>query len=138
MNTTADNQNPLFQSFEKKAEKLIENNEKTAQLLDEAMLKLDSIGKGPVDEVWDHLLLFVQMMRDWATGKYRNMPIGSVIMIVASLVYFCSKKKKFPKFILGLGHIDDLAIISFTFRQIQNDVDKYIVWRNIRDINSSI
>ncbi len=138
MHMSAENQNRLYQSFEKKAEKIIDNNEKTSKLLDEALFKVENISKGPVDEVWDHVILFVELMKDWITGKYRNMPIGSIIMIVATLLYFCSKKKRIPKFILGMGYIDDIAMISFTFRQIQTDIDKYLVWRNIRDINSSI
>ncbi len=127
-----------YDSFEKKAEKIINNTEKTNKLINDAMEKVEMISKGPVEEVWDSLLLFFELMRDWLKGNYKNVPFGSIIMILASIIYFLTPFDIIPDFFLGLGYIDDLSIISYTFRQLQNDIDKYQVWKSVRDISNSL
>ena len=127
-----------YTRFEKKAEEIIVNNEKTSKLIDDAIAKVERISQGPVEEVWAHLLIFVDLLKDWLKGNYKNVPFGSLIMITASIIYFLSPFDIIPDFIIGLGYIDDLSIISYTFRQIQCDIDKYQVWRSVRDINSAI
>lgn len=127
-----------YESFEKKAEKIITNADKTSKLINDAMEKVNKISKGPVEEIWDNLLVFFDLMSDWLKGNYRNIPIGSIIMIVASIIYFLTPFDIIPDFIVGLGYIDDMSIISYTFRQIQTDIDKYQVWRSVKDISNSL
>lgn len=127
-----------YESFEKKAEKIITNADKTSKLINDAMEKVNKISKGPVEEIWDNLLVFFDLMSDWLKGNYRNVPIGSIIMIVASIIYFLTPFDIIPDFIVGLGYIDDMSIISYTFRQIQTDIDKYQVWRSVKDISNSL
>ena len=127
-----------YESFEKKAEKKITNADKTSKLINDAMEKVNKISKGPVEEIWDNLLVFFDLMSDWLKGNYRNVPIGSIIMIVASIIYFLTPFDIIPDFIVGLGYIDDMSIISYTFRQIQTDIDKYQVWRSVKDISNSL
>jgi uncharacterized membrane protein YkvA (DUF1232 family) len=127
-----------YETFEKKAEKIITNADKTSKLINDAMEKVNKISKGPVEEIWDNLLVFFDLMSDWLKGNYRNVPIGSIIMIVASIIYFLTPFDIIPDFIVGLGYIDDMSIISYTFRQIQTDIDKYQVWRSVKDISNSL
>lgn len=127
-----------YEAFEKKAEKIITNADKTSKLINDAMEKVNKISKGPVEEIWDNLLVFFDLMSDWLKGNYRNVPIGSIIMIVASIIYFLTPFDIIPDFIVGLGYIDDMSIISYTFRQIQTDIDKYQVWRSVKDISNSL
>lgn len=127
-----------YDSFEKKAEKIISNTEKTKKLLDDAITKVNQISTGPVEEVWGSMLIFIDLISDWLKGNYRNIPLGSIIMVVASMVYFLAPFDIIPDFIIGLGYIDDMAILSYTFKQIQSDIDKYLVWKSIRDIGDNI
>ncbi len=125
-------------TFEKKAEKIINNVEQTHKLINDAMEKANRVTDGPAEEVWANFLVFFDLMRDWVTGKYKNIPGGSIIMIVASLLYFLSPFDIVPDFIPGLGYIDDLAVVSYTFRQIQADIDKYLVWKSVKGIEDTL
>lgn len=127
-----------YDSFEEKAEKIISNTEKTSKLIKEAMDKVNKISKGPVEEVWASLLIFFDLLTDWLKGNYKNVPLGSIIMMVASIIYFLTPFDIIPDFIIGLGYIDDMAVISYTFRQIQTDIDKYLVWKSIKEISNTI
>ena len=138
MNFEEKYQEKYYDKFEKKAEKIIENTERTTQLINEAMEKVKKVSKGPVEDVWENLLIFFDLLRDWLKGNYKNVPLGSVIMITASIIYFLTPFDIIPDFIIGLGYLDDLSIISYTFKQIQADIDRYLVWKSVKDINSSL
>lgn len=127
-----------YDTFEEKAEKIISNTEKTSKLINDAMEKVNKISKGPVEEVWGSLIIFFNLITDWLKGNYKNVPLGSLIMILASIIYFLTPFDIIPDFIVGLGYIDDMAVISYTFRQLQTDIDKYLVWKSIKDIGSTI
>ncbi|NCC81388.1 MAG: DUF1232 domain-containing protein [Clostridia bacterium] len=127
-----------YDSFEKKAEKIISSTEKTSQLINDAMEKATKISNGPVDDIWANLQVFFDLMKDWIKGNYKNVPLGSIIMITASIIYFLTPFDIIPDFIIGLGYIDDLSIISYTFKQIQNDIDKYQIWKSVRELGNSL
>ena len=59
-------------------------------------------------------------------------------MVTASIIYFLTPFDIIPDFIVGLGFIDDLSIISYTFRQVQTDIDKYQVWRSVRELGNNL
>lgn len=124
--------------FERKAEKIIDNVEYTHKLINEAMEKADRVTGGPAEDVWANLLLFFDLIKDWVTGRYKNIPGGSIIMILASVLYFLSPFDIIPDFIPGLGYIDDLAVVSYTFKQIQADIDKYLVWKSVKGIEDTL
>lgn len=117
-----------FHKSTQAAEKIIEDKEKTQETLNKAMNKAEKL-RGPLEKVWHNLVLMFQVLGDWCTGKYTKIPVGSILAIVAALLYFISPIDVIPDFIPGIGYIDDVFVIGIVVAQITIDLEKYDKWR---------
>ena len=125
-----------FKRFEEKAKKYIENPNEINGLLKKALHKANN-KKGSLTEVWDKLQLFIELIKAWSKGDYHDISKKTVIMIVATVIYFVSPIDLVPDFIVGLGIFDDVALIGFTAKQISTELDRFKTWKDNRyiDIN---
>ena len=59
------------------------------------------------------------MLKDFFTKKYTEVPVGTITAIAGSLLYVLSPIDIIPDFILGVGYIDDAAIITLRSAKLQ-------------------
>jgi uncharacterized membrane protein YkvA (DUF1232 family) len=114
--------------YETVAKDYFEQPEKTKDLIEQASKKAAD-KKGKLQEVWDHLHLLFDLVTAWRKGEYRKIPKGSILMIIATIIYFVSPIDFVPDFLVGLGILDDAAVIGFTLKQISSDLDKFKLWQ---------
>jgi uncharacterized membrane protein YkvA (DUF1232 family) len=114
--------------YESAAKDYLEQPEKTKELIERASKKAAD-KKGKLHEVWDHLHLLFDLITAWRKGEYRKIPKGSILMIIATIIYFVSPIDLVPDFLVGLGILDDAAVIGFTLKQISSDLDKFKLWK---------
>ena len=74
----------------------------------------------------------VRLVRAYANGSYRQISAQALLTIVAALVYFVSPIDLIPDFILGLGLIDDAAVLAWTIKACAADLASFIAWENGR------
>ncbi|MBN2531737.1 MAG: DUF1232 domain-containing protein [Spirochaetales bacterium] len=113
---------------EKKAEKLLEN----AQGFDRILIKIDlKISKTIqfLQEVIEDLKLLFELVKDVVRQKYKEIPVGSVIIVTGALLYFLTPLDIAPDFIPVIGFTDDVSVILLVIKQIQTDLDNYKKWR---------
>lgn len=72
---------------------------------------------------WDNVQLIFGQIKDWAAGEYKDIPIGSIILIIIDLLYFVSPIDLVPDFI---GIIDDTVVLVLFIKQVMSDLDKYL------------
>ena len=113
--------------FRSKAEEYTKDPDKLKQVLEQAVQKATQ--NGPLDKIWDSLQLLFGLVRDWVSGAYREVPKGSVVAIVAGLLYLVSPIDVIPDFIPVLGLLDDLFVLTLVLRQVNADLEKYRAWR---------
>ena len=111
-----------------KAKAYVGNTEKSTELLDEADKK-STKNRRALDDVWEPLQLLFSMFRSYAKKEYTEIPTRSILAIIATILYFVTPLDVIPDIILGLGFADDAAVIAFTVKQVQNDLEKYKLWR---------
>lgn len=126
-----------YKRYEKKAKKYLNNPKKTESLLNRALLKANR-KKNSLTDVWEKLQLLISLLRSWSKGEYRKIPVRSIIMVIATIIYFVSPLDFIPDFILGFGFLDDAAVIGFTLKQISKDLDKYQAWKQDQHENQLI
>jgi uncharacterized membrane protein YkvA (DUF1232 family) len=120
--------------FESKAKKYLQDPAKTEELIYQAEKKAIN-KKGALTDVWDKLQLLFDFVHSWRKGEYRDIPTRSVVMILATIIYFISPVDIVPDFIIGFGIVDDAAVIGYTLKQISTDLEKYRIWKLTKDAN---
>lgn len=111
--------------FGEKAKEYSKDKKKTKKLLDEAIKK--AINKESLKEIWDNLQLLFGLVKDWLSGDYKDVPIGSIIAIIIGLLYFVSPIDFVPDFLPG-GLVDDALVLGLIIKQVKSDLDKYKEW----------
>lgn len=74
------------------------------------------------------LKLFLRMLKAYASGQYREVPVNTIIKIAGAVVYFVMVVDFIPDFIPVLGFTDDLAVIIWVYNSIDDQLDKYKEW----------
>lgn len=115
----------IKKKYGNKAEEYSKDKKKAQEVLKEAVKKANK--KGPLEEIWEDLQLLFGIVRDWISGKYREVPIGSIIAILIGLLYFVSPIDLIPDFLPG-GFIDDAAVLGLVIKQVKGDLEKYKDW----------
>ena len=110
-----------------KAADYLKDREKLTGLLDQATLKANG-KKGRLKDVWASLMSFFRLLRAYANGSYRQISLPSLVMIVASLIYFVSPIDLIPDFIFGLGLIDDATLLAWTIKTCASDIAAFMDW----------
>lgn len=112
-----------------KAADYLRNRDKLSGLIDKASLKATG-KKGRLKNVWGSLLGFFRLIRAYANGSYRQISTQSLLMIVASVVYFVSPIDLIPDFILGFGLIDDATVLAWTIKACASDLASFLAWED--------
>ena len=84
---------------------------------------------GLLARLFQNLRLLVSLIRDYWKGTYRDVSAKSIVIFVASLVYLVSPIDLIPDYIIGLGQIDDAAILGLSLYFMEKDLLKYKEWK---------
>ena len=118
----------FYKKNETKAMEILKDKNKVSKLLEEAMNKAKANRIGPIDEIWSKLQIVFSLLKDWISGEYKQIPMGSLMILVVGLIYFITPIDILPDLIPG-GFVDDVVIFGFLFKQISADIDAYRSWK---------
>lgn len=79
--------------------------------------------------VWEDVKTTFQMLRDYASGKYRDVQWTTIASITFALMYLISPADMVPDAIPIAGLLDDAAVLSFAFSQLKEPIRKYRNWK---------
>lgn len=116
-----------YEKAKSKAEEYAKDPEKLNDLIDNASKKA-SAKKGPLDAIWGQLMACFRLIRAYAKGTYREIPWYSLVMLVASVIYFVMPIDLIPDFIVGLGLVDDATLLGWTVQTFSSDIDAFTEW----------
>lgn len=109
------------------AEEMISDGDKVERLLQRMENKLKKIPR--VGDILAILPIFISLIRSYITKEYEDIPIGSVIAILSTIIYVASPIDIIPDFIPGAGYLDDAAVVAACISLVKSDVDEYVAWR---------
>ena len=75
-----------------------------------------------------NISLFVRVIESYSSGKYTYVPWKSIALIVAGILYFTYPMDLIPDFIPVAGIIDDVALIAWIYKSVQEDIEKFLEW----------
>jgi len=120
----------LKKKYGGKAKDYANDKEKTKKLLEDAVEKSNTIGKsGPFEQLQEKLKLLFEVVKYWVNGSYKEIPTGSIILIIIGLLYFVSPVDLIPDFLPG-GFVDDAFVLGLIIKQVSSDLDKFKMWKS--------
>ena len=115
----------FFKSATRKAGKYAGGGLAVLELLREALTKAKDVAgnenKGVGQILLDKITTLSRMVKCYFSGEYRIIPWGSIVKIIAVLIYFISPIDVIPDFLPLVGFTDDLAITMWLFSSLKTD-----------------
>lgn len=121
-----------FKNALRKAVGVAANPVKIADLIASVTSKMSDMdqNKERVSDFFQKVRTFLQMLRAYISGDYREIPWKSLLMIIGSLIYFMMPIDILPDFIPVLGLADDISIIFLVFKSINKDIEAFHIYEN--------
>ncbi len=113
----------------KKAKGYFDNPQKTEGLLTKAILKAKN-NKGTLGDTWEKLQLFFDLVQAYSKGEYRKVSPTTILTIIGAILYFVSPLDVVPDFIVGLGILDDAAVIGLTLKKLSAEIEEFKKWKS--------
>ena len=76
--------------------------------------------------------LFFSMLKDFFTKKYTEVPVGTIMAIVGSLLYVLAPIDIIPDFLPLVGYLDDGGIVTLCMNFVKNDLEKYKEFKGLK------
>jgi uncharacterized membrane protein YkvA (DUF1232 family) len=118
-----------LQRLTRTAEALLKQPNRLREKLVNARKKLGQTDSGQLQGIKSQLTELIEFSQDMLRGNYQAIDVKTPVMVVAAILYFLLPIDSIPDFILGLGYLDDVTVITFVFRQLSNELEKYRAWR---------
>ena len=85
---------------------------------------------GLIARLFRNLKLLLPLIKDYWKGTYRDVSIKSIVIFLAALAYIISPLDLIPDYIVGLGQIDDAALLGLSLLFLEKELLKYQAWRD--------
>ena len=85
---------------------------------------------GLLARIFQNFKLLLPLIRDYWKGTYRDVSIKSIVILLVGLAYIISPIDIIPDYIIGLGQIDDVAILGISLYFLEKDLIKYKEWKD--------
>lgn len=111
-----------------RAEKVTEADIQYVQEHEEE-IKSRFLGRGPLGQFVEEVFLAIALVKDYATGDYRKIPYWGIGAIVLMLLYVVNPIDLIPDFLIGIGQIDDLIVVTLCLILVRQEIADYKAWR---------
>ncbi|OLS62017.1 YkvA family protein [Pseudomonas putida] len=86
--------------------------------------------KGPrLGQLKEDVRLLQALCAAWWRGEYRAVSPKALVTIVAGLLYFVSPLDAIPDWLLGVGFLDDIAVLGWVLKTVSDELDAFRAWR---------
>ena len=129
-----------FGRYKSRAARLLKSPDQVLALSTRAAHKLAGTGGRPsarFQTVREDLGLLVAMLRAWVNGDYRNISTHSIVAIAAAVLYFVVPFDLIPDFIVGIGLVDDAAVIAYVVGLLRHEIADFQQWRSKNPVEKS-
>jgi uncharacterized membrane protein YkvA (DUF1232 family) len=119
----------FYKSSMNKAGKISSNAQSILGVLKRTLSKTKELGRGGVfDLIIVKIVLLGRLLKSYADGSYRHISTKNLITIIAGLLYFISPIDLIPDFLPMIGFMDDIALLTYIVRGLDEELEKFELW----------
>ena len=125
-----------FQGALQKAKSILGDKERMGKVLQRTQEKMTNMPgvKKEMNSFLDKVRTFIRMIKAYISGSYKDIPVRSILLMIAGLVYFITPLDFLPDFIPGIGMIDDVGVVLAVFNSVADDVSKFRLYEQEREL----
>ena len=125
--------NIRWKKWKDKANRLIDDKPRLKQLAEQAYDKGKGSKSSILNEVRDDLFTLIRLVKAWASGEYKVIPLKSLSLAVLGMIYFLSPFDAMPDAIPFFGFLDDIRVLQWVFASIKEDLRLFKTWEKNRE-----
>lgn len=81
------------------------------------------------DQLFEEFKLLWQLLIDYKSGKYRDVPWKFIAAVGFSFAYLIWPIDVIPDFIPIVGYIDDVAVFGLVLAGFKSEIETYKIWK---------
>lgn len=120
----------------KKAEKILDDEDKLGNFLDRLEYKLNKVPVG--GNILSMIPVMIAMLRSYFKKEYKDVPLGTLIALISALLYWLAPADVIPDVLPVVGYVDDATVIAACLKLINDDLKEYKTWREKNKKNDKI
>ncbi|MCB1837116.1 MAG: DUF1232 domain-containing protein [Alcanivoracaceae bacterium] len=117
----------LLQRAERQAEEALATPARVNRISARAREKAERY-RGRLGDAFGEIQAITRLLTAWAQGRYRVVPMRTLVALLGALLYFLMPLDAVPDFILALGMLDDAAIIARVIQIFRDDLKAFRQW----------
>lgn len=82
----------------------------------------------PMDGVREDLGVLLRLMKAWALQNYQHIPWTALLLITSAVMYFVMPVDLIPDALVGIGFVDDVAVVSTVVQAVRSELDRFRRW----------
>ncbi len=92
-----------------------------------------------VQSIQTDLTALLRLLKAWALRQYQRVPWTALLLIAGAVVYFVMPADLVPDMLVGIGFVDDVAVVSAVVRAVHSELERFRTWerRTLVDAASS-
>ena len=117
-----------FEEYRNQAEETFRHPDRVDQLLrklEETLATVPALG-GALSSI----PLMASLVKSYMSGEYTDVPVKTIVAIIAAIAYFVAPIDLIPDGIPGIGYLDDAMVVAYCLKLVQSDLDAYKAWRS--------
>jgi uncharacterized membrane protein YkvA (DUF1232 family) len=84
---------------------------------------------GRLGSVKEDLRLLLSLANAWLRGEYRQINSKAFLAVVGALLYFVTPLDALPDWLVGMGFVDDLAVLAWVLKTWSGELEAFRAWR---------
>lgn len=126
----------FFKDSMKKAGRVSQNAQSLLQIIKSALAKTKNLGTGGVlNLLREKVILLGDFLRAYVAGEYKDVSTKNLLTVTAGLLYFILPLDLIPDLLPVIGYADDIALLTFIVKSVQEELEKFELWQLNKDLN---
>lgn len=79
----------------------------------------------------NQIRLAMSLIKDFKAKRYTDIPWKSIALLATAILYFVNPFDVVPDMLPFFGITDDAFLFATVFKSIQDDLEKYAIWKGV-------